>query len=487
MTTLQLERSWQLGGQVGSGGFGRVFEVDSEGMGPCVAKLVPKDEGAARELLFVDLSGVRNVVPIIDSGDAGEYWALVMPRADYSLRDRLNAGGIAVEDGISVMQDVIVALEELADQIVHRDLKPENTLWRDGCWCLADFGISRYAEATTAPDTRKYAFTAAYAAPERWRDERATSATDVYSLGVMAYEMFSGARPFDGTRADLREAHLHEAIRVLECVAPTLSALVAECLSKAPGARPSATEISERLAHVSTGRSARARSGLARLQATNLRHVASERDAETRAAEKRSAEARRADLFGSAQRILDGLSTAVYDEIVAAASAAQATARRTSWTIRLNDARLSVSQASRTDRDAWTWEPPAFDVVAHAEIAVNIPATGDYGGRSHSLWYCDAQEEGRYQWYETAFMVTPLVARRVVVNPFALEPGEGAAQALWRGLGSHQVAWPFSPLNGDTLDAFLDRWASWFDQAASGRLVHPRQMPEGSADGSWRT
>ena len=392
MRTLQLERTWHLGRQVGSGGFGRVFRADSDGVGPCVAKLVPKAAGATRELLFVDLTGVR-VVPIIDSGDAGEYWALVMPRADYSLRDRLNAGGVAIEDGISVMRDVTGALEELEDQIVHRDLKPENTFWLDGRWCLADFGISRYAEATTAPDTRKYAFTAAYAAPERWLDERATSATDVYSLGVIAYEMFSGARPFNGSREDLRDAHLHGTAPILEGVAPTLSALVTECLSKAPGARPSATDISQRLARVSTGGTSRIGSGLSRLEETNLRHVASERDAESRAASKRSEESRRADLFESARRVLDGLSSAVYDEIVAAASAAQATARRASWTIRLNGARLSVSPASPTRRDAWAWEPPAFDIVAHAEIAVNIPVRSAYGGRSHSLWYCDARRK----------------------------------------------------------------------------------------------
>jgi serine/threonine protein kinase len=69
----------------------------------------------------------------------------------------------------------------------------------DGRWCLADFGISRYAEATTAPDTRKLAWTPAYAAPEQWRAEPASAATDVYALGVIAYELLAGIRPFRGT------------------------------------------------------------------------------------------------------------------------------------------------------------------------------------------------------------------------------------------------------------------------------------------------
>ena len=86
------DRSWTLGPEVGSGGFGVIVEAASEGMGHCVAKFVPKDPGAGRELLFVDLDGVRNVVPVIDSGEAGDQWILVMPRAERSLRDRLEAG-----------------------------------------------------------------------------------------------------------------------------------------------------------------------------------------------------------------------------------------------------------------------------------------------------------------------------------------------------------------------------------------------------------
>jgi serine/threonine-protein kinase len=63
-------------------------------------------------------------------------------------------------------------------------LKPDNGLLLGEHWCLADFGISRCAEATTAPDTRKYSMTWDYAATEQWRHERATSAMDVYALGV---------------------------------------------------------------------------------------------------------------------------------------------------------------------------------------------------------------------------------------------------------------------------------------------------------------
>ncbi|WP_442868297.1 protein kinase domain-containing protein [Bradyrhizobium sp. CCBAU 53415] len=66
----------------------------------------------------------------------------------------------------------------------------------DGKWCLSDFGISRYAEATTAADTQKYSLSPPYAAPERWRAERAIAAADVYALGVMAFECSAAASFF---------------------------------------------------------------------------------------------------------------------------------------------------------------------------------------------------------------------------------------------------------------------------------------------------
>ena len=59
--------------------------------------------------------------------------------------------------------------------------------------------MARYAEASTAADTRKYALTPQYAAPERWRFEHASGATDIYSFGVMAFELLMNQLPFPGS------------------------------------------------------------------------------------------------------------------------------------------------------------------------------------------------------------------------------------------------------------------------------------------------
>jgi eukaryotic-like serine/threonine-protein kinase len=240
-----------LGEQIGRGGFGQVYVATGVTDGSvAVVKLVPKEPGAERELLFIDLSGVRNVVPIIDSGETTDHYVLVMPRAEKSLRRHLeDAGGrLDVAAAVAVLTDIATALADLDGRVVHRDLKPENVLFLGDRWCLADFGISRYAEATTAPDTQKYALSPPYAAPERWRNERATIATDVYALGVMAYEMLAGSRPFSGpNRHDFRDQHLHHDPASLECVPTVLAALVEECLYKAPETRPRPSNIAARL------------------------------------------------------------------------------------------------------------------------------------------------------------------------------------------------------------------------------------------------
>ena len=197
---INLNQKWHIGNQLGEGGFGRVYLAQS-GLGKtAVIKLIPKAPGADRELLFENLDDVPNVVPILDSGEWKDFWVLVMTRADKSLRDHLSENGdrLSPDDTVQVLSDVVQALAALDGQIVHRDIKPDNILLLDGQWCLADFGISRYAESTTAPETHKYSMTPPYAAPEQWRGDRATSATDVYALGIVAYELLAGELPFAG-------------------------------------------------------------------------------------------------------------------------------------------------------------------------------------------------------------------------------------------------------------------------------------------------
>ena len=252
--SLQLNKHWTLGEPLGDGGYGKVVAATGEDGTRAAVKLVPKKPGASRELLFVDLAlpgqAVRNVVPVLDSGETEDAYAIVMPLAEESLRDRLESigGPLSLEQALAVLTDVATALADLDGRVVHRDLKPENVLLVDGSRCLADFGISRYSEAATATETYKWSGTLEYLAPERWRSERATAATDVYALGVMAYELLAGELPFPGPdTADFRDQHLHTDPPPLPTASPRLAALVEECLYKSPQARPVPANLLARL------------------------------------------------------------------------------------------------------------------------------------------------------------------------------------------------------------------------------------------------
>ena len=481
---LKLSREWVLGSRIDGGGFGQVYNATcpDPDIGPSVAKLVPKAPGAQREMLFVNLAGIRNVVPIIDSGETEDSWALVMPRADKSLRQHMREGSGAfdLDSALPILMDITTALADLDGKVVHRDLKPENILLLNGTWCLADFGISRYAEATTAPDTQKYALSAPYAAPERWRGERATGATDIYSLGVIAFELLSGALPFSGSDiSEYREKHLHAEPGVPSNAPRMLAALISECLYKTVGARPGPQNVLARLKAVAER--APIAGGRARLQQANMQEVARQSEAVRMESAGRSETERRQDLFRDAstafRQIGEKLKSAVMEN---APAAVLNTGMNGSWSIRLNQAELILSTVVATSVAPWEGrQPPRLDVIAHASIRVQFPMNRfRYEGRSHSLWFCDAKEVGRYGWFETAFMLHPLTSKSSSMAPFAADPGKEAGGALSPGMGGFQSAWPFTPLTISDLNDFVDRWLGWLADAAQGRLNIPSSMPE---------
>ncbi len=123
-----------------------------------------------------------------------------------------------------------------------------------------------------------------------------------------------------------------------------------------------------------------------------------------------------------------------------------------------------------------------FDVVAYTVIAVRKPRDRyDYEGRSHSLWFCDAHDAGVYRWFETAFMVMPLIPERYTLDPFALNPSDRDAGAALSSVMSHrQVAWEPLPFDQGDEEQFIERWLGWFAEASDGSLQHPSSMPEHS-------
>ena len=486
---LHLTADWRVGSEIGRGGFGRVHELEAGPHLPAVAKFIPKQPGADRELLFVDLPPlVRNVVPVIDAGEHEGSWVIVMPRAELSLRDHLEGSGkvLDLDSGLQVLVDIAQTLADLDGKVVHRDLKPENVLRLDGAWCLADFGISRYAEASTAPDTHKFAMSTPYAAPERWRAERATAAADIYALGVIAHELFSGSRPFPGPTAEaFREQHLHHDPPSLTSVPAGLAALVDECLFKAPTARPAAQNLLARL----TKQAVAPRSGaLAALAAANHAEVQRRAEADRQASVAMTAAERRGERQRAARTTFARISAVLHEAIVGAApSARSASTPGGGWAIQLGPAQLRLVGPTTGSQNWGRWDGPAFEIDAVSSLDLRVPADPyGYEGRSHSLWFGDIQQSDSFAWFETAFMVSPFLTQRARQAPFALDPGEEAAKAVWNGIAEWQVAWRFTRLDPDDLDDFVERWVGWFAAGATGSLRHPTTMPEKNPAGSWR-
>ncbi len=460
---------WDSGKPLGSGGFGKVYEAHGPDGEQLAAKVVPKAEGATREQLIAqDAPSSPHVVPILRVEETTDSFVLYMPRADYSLRQRINEG-LSAGEAIEILTDLAEALNVIAPVVVHRDIKPENVLFLNGMWALCDFGIARYADAATADDTRKFSFTAAYAAPEQWRHEHATAATDVYAFGVIAYELLAGQRPFTGSYDELRAQHLSSVPDLLPG-SRKLSWIVNESLSKAPGARPAAGNLIDRLRRAGEEAATRGGSALAGAQSAVL---------EARATEQAAAEAARTERERRetlAKGCRGGYAALIEEVVEFISDNAPATEISRSGdggvTLSLGDARLIISGLS----DFSGSESSPFDVIAYGQI--RLEDSRRTRSRSHSLYFADFGAEGTYSWFELGFMHS-WGATDFENEPRAVQPGEGLG-AFQSGLGGLQLGYGVVPLDIGDLDRFVDFWSERFGLAASGEFPRLSRLPDGA-------
>jgi len=468
---LSLRQQWCVGEQVGSGGFGRVHVVESEGVAPHVAKFIPKDPGADRELLFPQFPGIRNVVPVADTGEWEAYWIIVMPKAEMSLADLLSDAGGPLPEGQAtpILLDIAEALASMKDHVVHRDVKPANILFLDGRWRFADFGISRYAEATPAKNTRKFAWTFPYAAPERWREERATSATDVYAFGCVAYRLLAGYPPFVGPEShDYRRQHLDDAPEPIPNVAPEMASLVDECLTKAPGARPDPESILSRLKRAGGSQTEAAR----RLQEANSQVVRQQVERASIESAAQSERERKRGLREAAEKSLMRIVTMLDDQI---RMASKSTADRPStdgWQASLGRATLIVAAVSSADAVFAARGDVEWEVLASSAITLRTPRDR-YGhqGMAYSLWYLRRSTDDAYRWFELAFKTLALARprRNRTIEPFSLRPQEDDAQiALSSTMHTIDVEQHPIPIDQGAEEKFVERWISRLADAATG-------------------
>ena len=247
--------------RIGRGGMGDIFRATDDTLGRAVAVKVlaeryAEDE-AVRErftreaLAAARLSGRPSVVTIFDVGEwEGRPYIVMEYLAGGSLDDRLRAGRVAPAQALEWLEQAAAALDAAhAEGVVHRDVKPGNLLLdRDDNVHVADFGIASAAGMDSLTKTGTVLGTAAYLSPEQAQGERATRASDLYALGVVAWELLTGRRPFRGdTPAAEASAHVHAPVPAIsdadDDLPLELDAVFARALAKDPRRRyPSASD-----------------------------------------------------------------------------------------------------------------------------------------------------------------------------------------------------------------------------------------------------
>lgn len=238
-----------------------------------------------------------NVADIYDFGDSadGEAYIVMELVAGQTLQERLRqAGMMPLAEAVRLSRQIADGMEaaHLAG-VVHRDLKPSNIILshdHEGNICvkLIDFGIAKISEQISAFDSSLTATgtlvgTPRYMSPEQCMGKELDERSDIYSFGIILYEMLAGQAPFDATSAvAIAMQHIQEPPTPLEehrqDVPPLLIRLILDALSVDPAARPqTAADLKIRLAEVAESLSEDAISDQA-IQASSTREISSEAD-----------------------------------------------------------------------------------------------------------------------------------------------------------------------------------------------------------------
>src|SRR6202050_1942594 len=218
-----LDGRYELHAVLGEGAFGRVYRGLDRRLGRAVAVKVIKPwwaedsewvERFQREARLLARVSDPGVVQIYDIGhaDEGPYYVAELVEGE-SLAERLQRGPLAPAEVRAVGEQLCRALASAhAQGVVHCDVKPANVLLTPtGAVKVGDFGVARLAEGTSQAPTATVAGTPRYMSPEQARGRPTTPATDVYSAGVVLYEMLAGEPPFmHGSAVELGLRHLSD-------------------------------------------------------------------------------------------------------------------------------------------------------------------------------------------------------------------------------------------------------------------------------------
>jgi eukaryotic-like serine/threonine-protein kinase len=263
-----LDGRYELHEKLGEGSFGRVYRGLDRRLGRPVAVKVIKPwwaedsawvERFEREARLLARIHDPGVVQIFDIGHAeeGPYYVAELVDGE-SLAERLRSGPLAPATARAIAEQLCRSLASAHRQgVVHCDVKPANVLLAAGGEVkVGDFGVARLAESTSQVPSATVAGTPRYMSPEQARGKPTTAATDVYSAGVVLYEMLAGEPPFaDGSPVELGLRHLQDPPPELPAGIPgPLRDVVARALAKDPRKRfPDADAMADALHRAGAG------------------------------------------------------------------------------------------------------------------------------------------------------------------------------------------------------------------------------------------
>lgn len=257
--------------RIGSGGMADVFLGMDTVLRRRVAIKVLNAESAAdpifverfrREAQAVAQLNQSNVVSVYDWGSLGGTYYMVMEYVQgETLKQRLRRGPLPEGEALEIAAEITTALETAhAHGIIHRDIKPQNVLLAEsGDVKVADFGIAYTSEMTQLTRTHAVSGTAHYLSPEQAQGKGVDRRSDIYSLGVVLYEMLVGREPFGGsTLVEIAMRHIHEKpippIQLRPEITPATNALVLKALAKNPNHRfSSAADMRKAILEASEG------------------------------------------------------------------------------------------------------------------------------------------------------------------------------------------------------------------------------------------
>lgn len=244
---------YELDSRIAIGGMGEVWEATDHVIGRTVAIKILKDEymgdpgflerfrAEARHAALVNHEGIASVFDYgEENGSAFLVMELVPGEALSTILER--DGSLSTDKTLDIVAQTAAALQAAhAAGLVHRDIKPGNLLITpDGRVKITDFGIARIADQVPLTATGQVMGTVQYLSPEQASGHPASPATDIYSLGIVAYESLAGKRPFTGeSQVAIAMAQINEQPPPLPpTIAQPVQNLVMAMIAKKPEDRP---------------------------------------------------------------------------------------------------------------------------------------------------------------------------------------------------------------------------------------------------------